>query len=100
MVASGYLFSACGLVFLAILVSLMRRFDPNVWLTQGLRRGDLYSLCDVASGLRPDGLTRDQARRLQARGLVRSYDNGTFRATIKGRLALRVRQVIRGNVHA
>ena len=74
----------------------MSILDLNTWLTQGLRRGDLYSLCDVASGLRPDGLTRDQARRLRARGMVRVFDNGTFRATLKGRMALRMRQIIRG----
>lgn len=73
----------------------MSMLGLNTWLTQGLRRGDLYSLTDVASGLRPDGLTREQARRLQARGLVRGFDNGTYRATIKGRLALRVRQLTR-----
>ena len=52
--------------------------DTDTWLTKGLRRGDLYSLSDVASGLRPDGLTRDQARRLEARGMVRGYGNGNF----------------------
>lgn len=100
MIAVEYMSSACGLVLLAIIVRLMSRFDANTWLTQGLRRGDLYSLCDVASGLRPDGLTRGQAHRLRARGMVRGFDNGTFRATIKGRLALRVRQLIRGGVPA
>jgi len=72
------------------------RYDTDTWLTRGLRRGDLYSLSDVASGLRPDGLTRDQARRLEARGMVRGYGNGNFRATLKGRIALHIRQIIRG----
>lgn len=94
--AADYVLSTCGFVLLALIIRLMSKFDPNSWLTEGLRRGDLYSLCDVASGLRPDGLTREQARRLQARGMVRSFDNGTFRATIKGRLALQIRQIVRG----
>lgn len=98
MIAVEYMSPACALVLLAIIVRLWSRFDPNTWLTRGLRRGDLYSLCDVASGLRPDGLTQGQAYRLQARGMVRGFDNGTFRATIKGRVALRVRQLIRGGV--
>jgi hypothetical protein len=71
-------------------------YDTDTWLTRGLRRGDLYSLSDVASGLRPDGLTRDQAHRLEARGMVRGYGNGNYRATLKGRIALHIRQIIRG----
>lgn len=95
MIEAGYVYLACGFVLLAIVVNILLRFDAQAWLARGLRRGDLYSLCDVASGLRPDGLTQDQARRLQARGMVRPYDNGNFRATLKGRMALRVRQMVR-----
>jgi hypothetical protein len=79
---------------LAVIVSLLR-FDARAWIGKGLKRGDLYSLVDVASGLRPDGLSRDQARRLQARGMVRVYGDGYYRATLKGRLALRIRQSAR-----
>jgi hypothetical protein len=94
MIEIGYLYLACGFVLLAIIVNLAIRFDPQGWTTRDLKRGDLYALVDVASGLRPDGLTRDQAHRLMARGLVRSR-GGNFRATLKGRLALRVRQMVR-----
>ena len=65
------------------------------WISRGLRHGDLYSLRDVASGLRPDGLTPDQADRLGARGFVRTYRKGQFRVTLKGRLALRIRDYLR-----
>lgn len=92
----GYVYLACGFVFLAIVIKVLLKLDAQAWVAKGLRRGDLYSLYDVASGLRPDGLTRDQARRLQARGMVRGYGNGNFRATIKGRMALLIRQTIRG----
>jgi len=87
-----YGYFACGLVVLAIIVNLTLKFDAEAWLTRDLKRGDLYALVDVASGLRPDGLTHDQAHRLQARGMVRRYGAGQFRATLKGRLALRLRQ--------
>lgn len=96
MIEVGYVYVACGLVLLAIGVNVLIKFDAESWLTSGLRRGDLYSLSDVASGLRPDGLNRDQAHRLQIRGMVRGCGNGNFRATIRGRVALRMRQVIRG----
>ena len=89
-----YLYLACGLVLLAIGINLMVRFNAER-MTRGLKRGDLHSLADVASGLRPNGLTRDQAARLCARGMVRAYGNGHFRATIKGRLALRARRMSR-----
>ncbi len=95
-----YAIVACGLVVLAIVINVAMRFDAEAWLTKDLRRGDLYALIDVASGLRPDGLTRDQARRLAARGMVRPYGNGHFRATVKGRLALRLRSVVRQAVHS
>ncbi len=91
---------ACGIVVLAVAVNLMMKFDAEAWITRDLKRGDLYSLIDIASGLRPDGLTREQARRLEARGMVRGYGNGNYRATLKGRLALRVRQVIRQAVQS
>jgi len=80
---------------MGIAKTLLNTFDARTWLTKNLKRGDLYSLVDVASGLRPDGLTNDQAARLLARGMVRTYGAGTFRATIKGRLALRIRQATR-----
>jgi hypothetical protein len=94
MIEIGYVYLACGFVLLAIIVNLAIRFDAEAWMARDLKRGDLYSLVDVASGLRPDGLTREQAHRLIARGLVRSR-GGNFRATLKGRLALRVRQTLR-----
>ena len=90
----GFTYVACGVMVLAIIVTLMM-FDTDSWITKNLKRGDLHCLVDVASGLRPDGLTRDQARRLEARGMVRSFDNGTFRVTLKGRLALRLRHAAR-----
>jgi hypothetical protein len=65
------------------------------WISRGLRHGDLYSLRDVASGLRPDGLTPDQADRLGDRGFVRMNGKGLFRVTLKGRLALRIRDRLR-----
>lgn len=90
-----YVYIASGFVLLAVILRLITRFDAQAWATKGLRRGDLYCLVDVVSGLRPDGLTRDQATRLQARGMARPYGNGNFRATIKGRLALYIRRVAR-----
>jgi hypothetical protein len=91
---------ACGIVALAIIVGLIFTFDAKAWITKDLKRGDLYALIDVASGLRPDGLRRDQASRLQARGMVRAYGNGHYCATIKGKLALRLRQAIRHAVQS
>lgn len=95
MIGVGYVYLACGVVVLAVVVSFMTRFDAQAWIRKDLKRGDLRSLVDVASGLRPNGLTHGQADRLQARGMVRAYGNGNFRATIKGRLALRIRQRVR-----
>ncbi len=100
MTGIGYAVVACGFVVLAIVANLAMRFDAEAWLAKDLRRGDLYALIDVASGLRPDGLTRDQARRLEARGMVRAYGKGYFRATLKGRLALRLRSAVRQTVHS
>ena len=94
MIETVYVYLACGFVLLAIIVNLAVRFDAQAWTSRGLRRGDLHSLVDVASGLRPDGLTQDQAVRLTSRGMVRTY-GGTFRATMKGRLALLIRHVVR-----
>jgi hypothetical protein len=88
---------AGGIVILAVVVGLILKFDARAWITRDLKPGDLYSLIEVASGLRPDGLTDSQARRLAARGMVRRYGNGTYGATIKGRIALLVRQAIRRN---
>lgn len=93
MSGTAYALFMCGLVALFVVVKLTT-FDADDWISRDLKRGDLYSLVDVASGLRPDGLTPDQARRLEARGMVRRYGNGQFRATLKGRLALRIRQVV------
>jgi len=90
-----YVYLAGGFVLLALIFQVMTKFDAQTWTSRGLERGDLHALTDVASGLRPDGLTHDQASRLQARGMVRPYGNGRFRATWRGRLALRVRQRVR-----
>jgi hypothetical protein len=95
-----YAYLACGFVVLAIVGHAMMKFDAEAWITKDLKHGDLYSLIEVASGLRPNGLTRDQARRLEARGMVHLYGNGNFRATIKGRLALRIRQAVRQTVRS
>ncbi len=95
-----YAVIVCGLVVLASLVNVALRFDAEAWLARDLRRGDLYALIDVASGLRPDGLTREQARRLEARGMVRVYGKGHYRATLKGRVALRLRSVVRLTVQS
>jgi len=89
----------CAVVVFAIIVTLLT-FDAEAWITRDLKRGDLYALIEVASGVRPDGLTRDQAYRLEARGMVRAYGNGNFRATLKGRLALRLRRAVRQTVQA
>jgi hypothetical protein len=94
MIEPGYVYLACGFVLLAVIINLAIKFHAQTWITRDLRRGDLYSLVDIASGLRPDGLTHDQADRLMARGMVRAY-GGNFRATMKGRLALRIRQMVR-----
>jgi len=93
-VATGYISLACGFVLIAIVIRLAIKFDANAWIARGLQRGDLYSLVEVASGVRPDGLSRDQAQRLMARGMVRT-NGGAFRATMKGRLALLIRQMVR-----
>lgn len=87
----------CALVISAIIVKLLT-FDAQAWMRKDLKRGDLYALIEVASGLRPNGLSPDQARRLQARGMVRSFGNGNYRATLKGRLALRIREAVRHTV--
>jgi hypothetical protein len=94
MTGTEYAFVMCALVVLAIIVKLLT-FDAQDWISRDLKRGDLYALIEVASGVRPNGLTPGQARRLQARGMVRSYDNGNYRATLKGRLALRIREKVR-----
>jgi hypothetical protein len=90
-----YVYVIGGLVLLAIIFHVMSRFDARTWSSKDLERGDLHALIDVASGLRPDGLTHDQARRLEARGMVRPYGSGKFHVTWRGRLALRMRQRIR-----
>jgi len=52
------------------------------WTGDGLQRGDLFSLIDVSSGVRPNGLSDDQAYRLRLRGFVRDLDNGHFHVTL------------------
>ena len=82
-------------LFAAILYSLWTYAALSSWTNDGLQRGDLYSLIDVASGVRPNGLSDDQACRLRTRGFVRDLDSGHFQATLKGRLALRLRRTAR-----
>jgi len=94
MLGIGLAFGAF-VVFVLALSAAFWKFHAKAWATKGLKRGDLHALKDVASGLRPDGLTRDQAGRLQSRGMVRVESNGHFRATVKGRLALQIRQATR-----
>ncbi len=97
MSGAEYALVMCALVISAIIVKLLT-FDAQAWMRKDLKRGDLYALIEVASGLRPNGLSPDQARRLQARGMVRSFGNGNYRATLKGRLALRIREAVRHTV--
>jgi hypothetical protein len=93
MSGTEYALVMCALAVLAIIVKLLT-FDVQGWIRKDLKRGDLYALIEVAAGTRPNGLSPDQARRLAARGMVRSLGNGNYRATLKGRLALRVRDVV------
>jgi hypothetical protein len=86
----AYVALAGGVVVVVAALGILAFFDIESWLAEGLRRGDLHALIDVASGLRPDGLTRGQAERLQARGMVRTH-RSAYRATFKGKLALRVK---------
>jgi hypothetical protein len=95
MSVGGLAYIACGVAVAVVAVVVFMKFDAEAWIAKDLKRGDLHALIEVASGVRPDGLSREQARRLAARGMVRGYGNGNYRATIKGRLALRVRQAIR-----
>ncbi len=91
MSGTEYAFVLCALVILAIVVKLMT-FDVQGWIRKDLKRGDLYALIEVASGVRPNGLSPDQARRLHTRGMVHGFGNGNYRATLKGRLALLIRE--------
>jgi hypothetical protein len=97
MTGTEYALLMCGLIVLAMIAVLLT-FDARSWVTKDLKPGDLYALIEVASGVRPDGLTPTQARRLQARGMASPHGNGNYRATLKGRLALRVRQAVRQTV--
>ncbi len=97
MTGTEYALLMCALVGLAIIVKLLS-FDAQGWISKDLKRGDLYALIEVASGTRPNGLSHDQARRLEGRGMVCGYGNGNYRATLKGRLALRIRQAVRQTV--
>lgn len=99
MSGTEYALVMCALVISAIMVKLLT-FDAQGWIRKDLKRGDLYALIEVASGVRPNGLSRDQASRLQARGMVRGYGNGNYRATLKGRLALRIRDAVGHTVPA
>lgn len=99
MTGTEYAYFMCGLVGLLV-IGKLATFNAKDWIARDLKRGDLYALIDVASGLRPDGLTPDQARRLAARGMAREYGSGCFRATFKGRLALRVRRSVRQTVQS
>ena len=92
---AGLAFVVLAFILMFVVAGVLLSFDAEAWITKGLERGDLYSLTDVASGLRPDGLTPGQARRLQARGMVRGCGKSSFRATMKGKLALRIRRAIR-----
>lgn len=95
----AYVSFMCGLATVFLIVKALT-FDASDWISRGLKRGDLYSLIEVASGLRPDGLTPDQAGRLEARGMVRPYGKDRFRATLRGRLALFLRQALRRTASA
>ncbi len=77
MIEIGYVYLACGFVLLAIIINVAIKFDAQTWISRDLSRGDLYSLVDVASGLRPDGLSRDQANRLW-RGVWSAPTAGIF----------------------
>jgi hypothetical protein len=90
-----YFYFVFALVLLAIGLLFLAKFDAQAWLAKDLKRGDLFSLAEVASGLRPDGLTRDQASRLLARGMVRARGNWHYCVTLKGRLALFIRRIAR-----
>lgn len=92
----AYALFMCGLAALLVIVKLTT--NASGWVSRGLKSGDLYALVEVASGLRPDGLTPNQARRLEARGMIRPYGQDCFRATLKGRLALLIRQAVRRTV--
>jgi hypothetical protein len=87
----------CALIILAIVVKVLT-FDAQGWMRKDLRHGDLYALIEIASGVRPNGLNPDQARRLQDRGMVRGFGNGNYRVTVKGRLALLIRETVRHSV--
>ncbi|HEX4408915.1 MAG TPA: hypothetical protein VH206_09085 [Xanthobacteraceae bacterium] len=97
---SAIAYALLGSAGVAMGLTMLLRFDAHTWMAKGLKRGDLHALIDVASGLRPDGLTRDQAQRLQARGLVRHYRGNAYRATTKGRFALVLRQMARQSVQS
>jgi hypothetical protein len=97
---SGYLLIACGLVALAIAVSLWQNtealppaLDVRSWLTSGLYRGDFQALSMAARGHVFD-LDPDQLRRLSARGFVRQNLFGGNNVTLKGRAALALQAVL------
>jgi hypothetical protein len=94
MSGAEYALVICALLIAAIIVKLLT-FDAQGWSRKDLKRGDLYALIEVASGVRRNELRPEQARRLLARGMVRSLGNGNYRATLKGRLALLIRDGVR-----
>jgi len=93
-----YIYLGCAIGIVVVVgFGWVTKFGPHAWITKGLKRGDLHSLTDVATGLRPDGLTQSQFYRLQARGLARDIGGGQYRATFKGKLALLIRRIARAS---
>lgn len=94
---SGLAYACIGgsLVVLGGVLVMIAAFNAEAWIGRDLKRGDLSALAEVASGLRTNELRREQAHRLEARGLVRRLAHGHFRATLKGRVALGIRRLVR-----
>jgi hypothetical protein len=82
----------------ALIYVFWTRTASSGWANAQLKSGDLYSLTEVASGIRPNGLTEEQGDRLRRRGFVSYLGRGRYRATLKGRLALRLRRTSRKRV--
>jgi Mn-dependent DtxR family transcriptional regulator len=62
------------------------------WITQGLHRGDLTSLAKLAENLDITNPPVDTIQRLQGRGFVGRKIRGKYRVTLKGRIALLLRE--------
>ena len=92
-----YFYLGCAIGIVVVGFGWVTKFNPNAWIAKGLKRGDLHSLIDVATGLRPDGLTQSQFERLHDRGLVRPLGLGHYRATLKGKLVLLIRRLMRSS---